>query len=111
MKLHTTLVAVMYGVPTICLNPVVKARAFMSAAGCEDLALAHNDRRLMSPIETGVPPPPPARIAQLRSEASAAMIALSQRIWDDFRNASPARMRALAASPATPDDSVGPGQS
>lgn len=65
----------------------------------------------MSLIKAGLPPPSPAPIAQLRGEASAAMVAFGQRIRDDFRNARPARMRARAASPATPGDSVGMGQS
>lgn len=90
MKLHTTLVAAMYGVPTISLNPVVKARAFMEAAGCGDLVMTHDDRRLMSLIKGPVPPPPPKNIARLRAEASGAMRDLGQRLWDEFRAGSPA---------------------
>lgn len=101
MKLHTTLVAVMYGVPTVCVNPVVKARAFMEAAGCGDLVVASNDRRLMELIDAGVPPPPPDRLDALRNDASDAMRALSQRLWNDFRNASPTR-RGLPATPPMP---------
>lgn len=102
MKLHTTLVAVMYGVPTVCVNPVVKARAFMQAAGCAHLVLGSNDRHLTALVAKGVPPPPPDRIARLRSEASEAMRMLSQRIWDDFLDAAPNRRRALPASPPLP---------
>lgn len=103
MKLHTTLVSVMYEVPTICLNPVVKARAFMQAAGCGDLVLAHNDRRLLSLIDEGVPPPPSAHVAKLRQDAGTAMVELGQRIWDDFRNGSDARRKALPAKVPVPD--------
>lgn len=101
MKLHTTLVAVMYGVPTVCVNPVVKAKAFMEAAGCGKLVVAPNDRRLIELIDAGVPPPPPDRVDALRNDASAAMRALAQRLWDDFRNATPAR-QTLPAQPRLP---------
>lgn len=101
MKLHTTLVAVMYGVPTVCVNPVVKAKAFMEAAGCGNLVVAPNDRRLIELIDASVPPPPPERIDALRNDASAAMRALAQQLWDDFRNATPAR-QSLPAQPRLP---------
>lgn len=101
MKLHTTLVSVMYGVPTVCVNPVVKAKAFMEAAGCGNLVVAPNNRRLIELVDAGVPPPPPDRVDALRSDASAAMHALAQRLWEDFRNASPAR-HSLPPQPKLP---------
>ncbi|MCS5601566.1 MAG: hypothetical protein NZ734_05125, partial [Paracoccus sp.] len=104
MKLHTTLAAVMYEVPTISLNPVVKARAFMRAAGCGDLVLAHDDRRLLALIETGVAPPPADNVARLRADASQTMRDLAQRLWKDFRDSTPARMRALPAAATLPGD-------
>lgn len=102
MKLHTTLVSVMYGVPTVCVNPVVKAKAFMEAAGCGNLVVAPNNRRLIELVDAGVPPPPPDRVDALRSDASAAMHALAQRLWEDFRNASRAR-HSLPAQPKLPN--------
>lgn len=102
MKLHTTLVAVMYGVPTVSVNPVVKARAFMHAAGCDDLVLGSNDPRLTALVAAGVPPPPRDRVSQLRNEAAEAMRVLSQRLWDDFLDASPGRRQVLPASPPLP---------
>lgn len=101
MKLHTTLVAVMYGVPTVCVNPVVKAKAFMDTAGCSNLVVAPNNRRLIELVDAGVPPPPPDRVDALRNEASAAMRALAQRLWDDFRNATPAH-QSLPTQPKLP---------
>lgn len=86
MKLHTTLVSVMYGVPTICVNPVVKARAFMRSVGLEDLVLRSTDRKLVGIIDKGVRAPDQAEIQRLRREASDAMRALSQRLWLDYMN-------------------------
>lgn len=101
MKLHTTLVSVMYGVPTICVNPVVKARAFMSAAGCDDLVFASNDRKIIDRIAAGVAPPPKDNIRKLRNDTSEYLCELSQSIWDDFRAADPAR-KSLPEKPALP---------
>ncbi|MDR2208215.1 MAG: polysaccharide pyruvyl transferase family protein [Azoarcus sp.] len=99
MKLHTTVVATMYGVPTICVNPVVKARAFMRSFGREELAVASNSPKLLDMIAKGVPEVPMDKVQKLKTDASNALLALSQRIWDDFRNASPERRRLLPASP------------
>lgn len=105
MKLHTTLVATMYGVPTICTNPVVKARAFMRSIGREELAVAPNSERLMTIINDGVPEVPMDRVDDLRTAAIATLKSLSQRVWDDFRNQSPVRMHLLPASPTWSESS------
>lgn len=85
MKLHTTIVATMYGVPTICMNPSYKARQFMKAAGRERYVFAHNDRAVFDVIKEGVPDVPQGSIHKLRDEASAYMRKLGQHIWDDYR--------------------------
>lgn len=91
MKLHTTIVSTMYGVPTVSVNPVAKARQFMKAAGASDLVIGPLDPRLLDVVEYGVPAPDPQRVDLLREEASAAIRALGQRVWDDFRADSPER--------------------
>lgn len=95
MKLHTTLVATMYGVPTVCVNPVVKARAFMASIGREELALSPTDRRLVQILEDGVPAVPMDKVESLRNEAVDYLKGLSQRIWDDYRNTSTVRQHIL----------------
>lgn len=95
MKLHTTLVATMYGVPTICVNPVVKARAFMESIGRGDLAVSPTDRRLVKIIEDGVPEVPMDAVDRLREEAIGFLKSLSHRIWTDYRNESPVRQHLL----------------
>ncbi|MBD3942542.1 polysaccharide pyruvyl transferase family protein [Microbacterium sp. NEAU-LLC] len=95
MKLHTTLVATMYGVPTVCVNPVAKARSFMQSIGREDLVLAPDDRRLIEIVERGVPAVPMDRVEELRAAAIDQLRSLSQQIWDDYRSESPARERLL----------------
>ncbi|MBW1640522.1 polysaccharide pyruvyl transferase family protein [Microbacterium resistens] len=95
MKLHTTLVATMYGVPTVCVNPVVKARAFMASIGREDLALSPTDRRLVKILEEGVPEVPMDKVEELRESATGYLKDLSQRIWDDYRNSSAVRQHLL----------------
>jgi len=99
MKLHTTLVGTMYGVPTICVNPVVKARAFMRSVGREELVVGATDPRLLTLIEAGVPEVPMAKVQKLKDEASSALHALSQRIWDEFRRSSGRRGVSLPETP------------
>lgn len=102
MKLHTTLVATMYGVPTISANPVVKARAFMDSVGRDEFSVASNDPRLEQLVMAGVPPVPMDRVNRIRDEASAAMRDLGQRLWTDFRASSPLRRALLPAAPQMP---------
>lgn len=85
MKLHTTIVSTMYGVPTICVNPVVKARAYMESIGLKELALAANDRKIIESIDNGVPGVSVEAIDKLRREASLALVDLGLRIWSGFR--------------------------
>lgn len=102
MKLHTTLVATMYGVPTVAVNPVVKAKAFMRSIGREELAIHPDDERLLSLVESGVPPVPMQEVQRLREEASDYMRALSQNIWSEFRGASHVRRKLLSKKPSMP---------
>src|SRR5699024_6401679 len=102
MKLHTTIVGAMYGVPTVCLNPAFKAREFMKAAGLEKLVFNSLDRDVLDVIDAGVSAPSPEKINQLREEASAALQELGQRLWDDFRSSSPIRERMLPGTPPWP---------
>jgi polysaccharide pyruvyl transferase WcaK-like protein len=95
MKLHTTLVATMYGVPTICVNPVSKARAFMKSIDREDLVVGPNDPRLLEIIASGVPDVPMEKVAHLRAEAIDYLKSLSQRIWQEYRDKSAVRKRLL----------------
>lgn len=99
MKLHTTLVATMYGVPTICVHPVVKTTAFMKAIGREELLVEPMDPRLWTLIVDGVPEVPMDKVEMLRADAIEHLRILSQRIWDDYRNESAVRQRLLPASP------------
>ena len=84
-KLHTTLVSVMYGVPTICVNPVVKAKAFMKSVGLEHLVFSATDLKLSEMIEKGVPDAPdPLKVEKLKLEASSFMRSLGLKIYEDF---------------------------
>lgn len=93
MKLHTTLVATMYGVPTVCVNPVVKAREFMKSVDRDELVIGPTDKRLIDIIARGVPAPDAAKVKALRADATDYMGKLGQRIWRDFamndRNSAP----------------------
>jgi hypothetical protein len=102
MKLHTTLVATMYRVPTVCVNPVVKARAFMRSIGLESLVLNPTDPRLFELIKAGVPSVAEDQVQRLRTDAVEGLRVLSQNIWDDFRYSSPIRSRLLPAKPPFP---------
>ncbi|WP_310620530.1 polysaccharide pyruvyl transferase family protein [Flexibacterium corallicola] len=89
MKLHATIVAMMYDVPTISLNPVVKARAFMESVGRESLVFKCDDRQVLECVEAGVPRVPTALMQQKTAEASSYMRQLCQNIWSDFLVANP----------------------
>ncbi len=84
-KLHTTIVSVMYGVPTVCVNPVVKAKAFMKSAGLEHLVFSATDQKLMDLIEKGVPAAADVKkVETLRHDASEFMKSLGSKIYGDF---------------------------
>lgn len=101
MKLHTTIVATMYGVPTVSVNPVVKARQFMRMVGAEDYVVAPLDPQLGTIIDAGVPAPDPDVLAKLRKDAGVALRGVGQRIWDNFRSQSSLR-RLLPEEPTWP---------
>lgn len=70
-KLHTTIVSVMYGVPTVCVNPVVKAKAFMASAGLSDLVFSPNDPKLLELLKQETPRAPDvSKIEKLKKDAS-----------------------------------------
>lgn len=102
MKLHTTIVSTMYGVPTVSVNPVVKAREFMRAAGQEEFVVGPLDSRLQTLVEAGVRAPSQEVIMRLRDEAGAAIRGVGQRIWDGFRSGSSVRA-LLPLSPSWPE--------
>ncbi|WP_429458556.1 polysaccharide pyruvyl transferase family protein [Microbacterium sp. ZKA21] len=103
MKLHTTIVATMYGVPTVSIHPVPKTRAFMASIGREELVVEPTDPRLFTILEEGVPDVSMDKVDELRAQAVAYLKELSQRIWDDYRNASAARQHVLPATVAWVD--------
>lgn len=106
-KLHTTIVATMYGVPTICVNPVGKAKEFMQLAGREQFVVGAMDPQLLDLIEAGVPPIPTESIQRLREGAAYALRALGQRIWENFRKSSPERLHQLSElAPGPSKDNV-----
>ncbi|WP_211215815.1 polysaccharide pyruvyl transferase family protein [Microbacterium indicum] len=99
MKLHTTIVASMYGVPTVAVNPVVKAKQFMRALEREDLVFHPLDPALRARVLNGVEAPDAGRVSALREGASAAMRALGQSIWETFRSGSPIRAMLPTSPP------------
>lgn len=70
MKLHTTIVSAMYGVPTISVNPVVKARAFMKSINRSHLAVPSNTEELMDILQDGVPESPIDEVSAERRKAA-----------------------------------------
>lgn len=104
MKLHTTIVGVMYGVPTVCMNPAKKAREFMKTAELDDLVFNPRDRGVLDLLDKGVRAPSPAVVERLRSESSQAIKLLGQRIWDAFVSETPMRQQMLPNSPKWPND-------
>ncbi len=96
MKLHATIVATLYGVPVVCINDTPKTRSFLRSLGREHLIRGLDSPDLLSLVEhpTEVPLD---KVAALKADATRAMRALEQRIWEDFRNSN--RLRRLLLSP------------
>lgn len=102
MKLHTTIVAAMYGVPTISVNPVVKARAFMESINRGHLAVSPMTDGLMDILNAGIPDAPIEEVAARKREAAAYMKKLSVQIWADFARYNPDVARNLPSEPNVP---------
>lgn len=95
MKLHTTIVSVMYGVPTISVNPVIKARAFMNSINRCHLAVPSNTEELMDILQGGIPGSPISEAHVERRKATDFMKKLSQSIWDDIKRENPRKCADL----------------
>ncbi|MBU2958914.1 polysaccharide pyruvyl transferase family protein [Paracoccus sp. 1_MG-2023] len=89
MKLHTTIVSAMYGVPTISVNPVVKAKEFMKSIGCEDLTVSPMNDDLMNILERGIPESPWNNVKPIKENAANYMKKLSQNIWNEYLTKNP----------------------
>lgn len=74
MKFHGTVVATMYGVPSIVLVPTNKNRNFMARIGRTDLVASHDSDRLIEIFgENGPAPIDPSDVAMLRQRSTAFM--------------------------------------
>lgn len=103
MKLHTTIVSTMYGVPTISVNPVVKARAFMDSINCGHLAVPSSTDELMDILAGGIPDSPKEEVKNVKIEASEYMKDLCQLIWSDFLKYNPRLTNTLPRELITPE--------
>ncbi|MBV0894069.1 polysaccharide pyruvyl transferase family protein [Microbacterium sp. NC79] len=74
MKFHGTVVATMYGVPSIVLVPTNKNRNFMARIGRSELVASHNSDRLIEIFGMSGPAPiDPDQVAMLRARSTAFM--------------------------------------
>lgn len=81
MKFHGTVVATMYGVPSIVLVPTNKNRAFMERIGRSELVASHHSDRLIEIFgETGPAPIDPQQVAMLRERSTAFMNTLRDQL-------------------------------
>lgn len=103
MKLHTTIVSAMYGVPTISVNPVVKAKAFMRSIGCEELTVSPMTDDLMDILKAGIPSSPWEHVQPVKEQAAAYMKRLSQNIWDEFLEQHPDLSASLPKEVPVPE--------
>lgn len=87
MKFHGTVVATMYGVPSIVLVPTNKNRAFMERIGRSELVAAHHSDRLIEIFgETGPAPIDPEQVAMLRERSTAFMNRLRDQLIEEVEH-------------------------
>ncbi|QKJ20356.1 polysaccharide pyruvyl transferase family protein [Microbacterium hominis] len=81
MKFHGTVVATMYGIPSIVLVPTNKNRNFMARIGRSDLVASHDSDRLIEIFgERGPAPIAPEQVAMLRNRSTKFMEELRNRL-------------------------------
>jgi polysaccharide pyruvyl transferase WcaK-like protein len=85
MKFHGSVVATMYGVPSMVLIPTSKNRSFMRRLGREDLLSVFNDQRLTERFDPVPPAPDREAVAALRAAADAELRDLNRRIVKQTR--------------------------
>lgn len=84
MKFHGTVVATMYGVPSIVLVPTNKNRNFMARIGRDDLVASHNSDKLLEIFGMNGPEPiAPADVEMLRTRSTAFMEDLRGRLLSE----------------------------
>lgn len=87
MKFHGTVVATMYGVPSIVLVPTNKNRAFMERIGRSELVAAHHSDKLIEIFgETGPAPIDPQQVAMLRERSTAFMNRLRDQLIEEVEH-------------------------
>ncbi len=87
MKFHGTVVATMYGVPSIVLVPTNKNRAFMERIGRSELVASHHSDRLIEIFgETGPAPIDPEQVAMLRERSTAFMNRLRDELIEEVEH-------------------------
>jgi len=88
MKFHGTVVATMYGVPSIVLVPTNKNRNFMERIGRSELVASHNSDKLVEIFGVNGPEPiAPSDVQMLRARSTAFMETLRDRLLSETRPA------------------------
>ncbi|MDO7868502.1 polysaccharide pyruvyl transferase family protein [Nocardioides jiangxiensis] len=83
MKFHGTVVATMYGVPSIVMIPTNKNRNFMNRIGLGDLVARFDSDELIEKFDNR-PTPDPADLARIRQQAHEHMLELVASIKDEL---------------------------
>lgn len=85
MKFHGSVVATMYGVPSMVLIPTSKNRSFMRRIGRDDLLSVFDDKTLTERFDPVPAPPEPRKVAALREDAARLLRDLNKRIRKQVR--------------------------
>lgn len=85
MKFHGSVVATMYGIPSVVLIPTSKNRSFMHRLGREDLLSRFDDPQLTAKFDSVPAPPDPSAVAGLREDAAALLSRLNRMIRRQVR--------------------------
>lgn len=85
MKFHGSVVATMYGVPSMVLIPTSKNRSFMRRIGRDDLLSVFNDETLTERFSPPPAAPDASAVTGLREAASALMRDLNKRVKRQVR--------------------------
>jgi hypothetical protein len=86
MKFHGTVVATMYGTPSICMMPTSKNKRFLTDAGRPELIRHFEHTDLDTMVQGDLPDLiDPATIARLRADSRAGLAELGEAIRSEVR--------------------------
>lgn len=85
MKFHGSVVATMYGVPSVCMMPTAKNRRFFARIGRPELLAHFTDDDLVGYLDPLPERVDPEAVAAMRADATATLVGLRESILEGVR--------------------------